>query len=128
MQYRAGNFLYGGIDFSVPGEGGPDCTDFLSPQRRLVETAVFGSLSLLVAVQSWRTVRLERNNNHRQSDSSRMALCARCSVLEGEEEEPLKYILPLLEGVWNLILRNVASLISDCVQLSISVFSARPPT
>jgi len=47
---------------------------------------------------------LERNNNHRQSDSSRMALCARCSVLEGEEEEPLKYILPLLEGVWNLIL------------------------
>jgi len=47
---------------------------------------------------------LESNNNHRQSDSSRMALCARCSVLEGEEEEPLKYILPLLEGVWNLIL------------------------
>ena len=71
---------------------------------------------------------LESNNNHRQSDSSRMALCARCSVLEGEEEEPLKYILPLLEGVWNLILRKVASLISDCVQLSISVFSARPPT
>ena len=63
MQYRGDNFLYGGIDFSVAGEGGPDCRDFITPQRRLTETAVFGLLSLVVLVQSWRTVRLERNNN-----------------------------------------------------------------
>ena len=63
MQYRGDNFLYGGIDFSVAGEGGPDCRDFITPHHRLAETAVFGLLSLVVLGQSWRTVRLERNNN-----------------------------------------------------------------
>jgi len=49
----------------------------------------------------------ETNNNHRRrlsSDSSRLALCARCSVLEAEKEDPLNYILPLLDGVWSFIL------------------------
>ena len=63
MQYRGDNFLYGGIDFSVPGEGGPDCRDFLPPHQRLAESLVFGLASLLVIRQSWRTVRLEINNN-----------------------------------------------------------------
>ena len=63
MQYRGNNFLYGGIDFSVPGEGGPACTHFLSPHRRLTESLLFGLLGLLVTVQAWRRVRLERNNN-----------------------------------------------------------------
>ena len=81
MQYRAENFLYGGIDFSVPGEGGPDCTDFLSPQRRLAETAVFGSLSLLVAVQSWRTVRLERNNNQDSDGEYQYRPARQCLLL-----------------------------------------------
>ena len=63
MQYRGANFLYGGVDFSVAGEGGPECADFITPHRRLTETVVFGLLGLLVIVQSWRTVRLERNNN-----------------------------------------------------------------
>lgn|ERR1711953_153350 len=63
MQYRGNNFLYGGIDFSVPGEGGPACTHFLSPHRRLTESLLFGLLGLLVTVQAWRRVRLEGNNN-----------------------------------------------------------------
>ena len=63
MQYRGDNFLYGGIDFSVAGEGGPDCTDFITPHQRLAETAVFGLLSLAVLAQSWRSVQLEGNNN-----------------------------------------------------------------
>ena len=76
------------------------------------------------------------NNNHRhrhrqlqqlQSDDSRVTLCARCSVLEGEQEDPLNFILPLLDGVWSLILRKVSTLISDCFELFFSAFSPPPP-
>ena len=58
MQYRGDNFLYGGIDFSVAGEGGQDCISFLSPAQRLTETLVFGLISLALIAVSWRRVSL----------------------------------------------------------------------
>ena len=56
-QYRGDNFLYGGLDYGA--EGGAHCLSFLTPHQRLVETAVFGLLSLLGIFQSWRTVGLD---------------------------------------------------------------------
>ena len=51
---------------------------------------------------------LENNNNLREpSHPFRPVLCARCSLLEGEEGGPLSTILPFLEGLWLLILRKV---------------------
>ena len=70
------------------------------------------------------------NNNHRhqelQSDSSRLTLCARCSILEGEQEDPLNFFLPLLDGIWSLILRKVSTRIYECFELYISAFSPPP--
>jgi len=46
------------------------------------------------------------NNNHHhqlQSVSGQLALCARCSGWEGEKEDLLHYILPLLEGVHSFL-------------------------
>jgi len=63
MQYRGNNVLYGGIDFSVGGEGGPDCVDYLSPVQRLTETLVFGLFSLALVLHSWRKVCQVNNNN-----------------------------------------------------------------
>ena len=81
MQYQGANFLYGGVDFSVAGEGGPECADFITPHRRLTETVVFGSLGLLVIVQSWGTVRLERNNNEDRDRKYQYRPARQCLLL-----------------------------------------------
>jgi len=70
MQYRGNNVLYGGIDFSITGEGGPDCLAFLSPAQRLTETLVFGVFSVALILYSWRKVWPVNNNNNNNNNNT----------------------------------------------------------
>merc|ERR1711953_901301 len=81
MQYRGDNFLYGGIDFSLPGEGGLDCINFLSPVQRLAETVVFGAVSLLRTVFYWRKVSLVTDNNNQAGGRDRELQVSRQCLL-----------------------------------------------
>ncbi len=40
-------WLNSGIDFSLPGNGGPDCVDFHTTPRRVFETSVGAGLCLM---------------------------------------------------------------------------------
>ena len=42
--------LTAGIDFSLPGNGGPDCLHYISSSRRLLEDLSFFGLSLLCMI------------------------------------------------------------------------------
>lgn len=40
--------LYGGVDFTLPGNGGKECTEFLPLGQRVVETVVYELFTILV--------------------------------------------------------------------------------
>ena len=41
------HWLYAGIDFTLAGNGGPECASYLSPMHRVVETLVVLSASVI---------------------------------------------------------------------------------
>lgn len=40
--------LYGGVDFSLPGNGGWECVEFLTSKQRVIETVVYETFTLFV--------------------------------------------------------------------------------
>lgn len=40
--------LYGGVDFSLPGNGGKECVEYLSSNQRIVETLVYELFTIFV--------------------------------------------------------------------------------
>ena len=40
--------LYGGVDFALPGNGGKECAEYLSPKQRVVETVVYELFTIFV--------------------------------------------------------------------------------
>ena len=40
--------LYGGVDFSLPGNGGRQCVEFLASKQRVIETVVYETFTLFV--------------------------------------------------------------------------------
>lgn len=40
------DWSYHGVNHSIQGNGGPDCVNFLSPQRRIFETAIAFSIGI----------------------------------------------------------------------------------
>ena len=40
--------LYGGVDFALPGNGGRECADYLTPKQRIVETVVYELFTIFV--------------------------------------------------------------------------------
>ena len=72
-----------GINYSVPGEGGPDCFDFISWQQRITETSFLIVFCAVIMSWSWyRLPRLEKKPKSQSVDSARFQylLCAQTTV------------------------------------------------
>jgi hypothetical protein len=45
------NWLFGGVNFDIPGDGGPNCTNYTYMSRRWIEGAIFVfAASILLAL------------------------------------------------------------------------------
>uniref|UniRef100_A0A6A7G939 Transmembrane protein 164-like n=1 Tax=Hirondellea gigas TaxID=1518452 RepID=A0A6A7G939_9CRUS len=52
------DWSYGGVNSSIPGNGGPECAAFLTLERRLLETVAACCLSIFYTCWSWRCMTL----------------------------------------------------------------------
>ena len=49
-------WLAGGVPFHIPGNGGPDCVQFISLSQRLLETFIFSLISVVMLIWSIRSL------------------------------------------------------------------------
>ncbi|KAL7635571.1 UNVERIFIED_CONTAM: hypothetical protein RMT77_014640 [Armadillidium vulgare] len=47
------DWCYGGVNATIPGNGGPDCANFLSFKRRILETLFGCIISLIYFLGGW---------------------------------------------------------------------------
>ena len=52
------NILFGGVNFTIEGEGGPDCVNFLSESHRFIESLAFISINGAILVWAAQKVSL----------------------------------------------------------------------
>jgi len=71
------HWLYAGIDFSLPGNGGPVCANYLSPMHRVVETIIVLSASVIEIAWSLKHIKYD--------DASKLAFRKSNSVVQNGE-------------------------------------------
>ena len=52
------NILFGGVNFTIEGEGGPDCVNFLSESHRAIETVTWVCINGAILLWAARTLSL----------------------------------------------------------------------
>jgi hypothetical protein len=59
--YTLVDYLYGGVNYSIEGNGGPDCVNYISLNQRLIESVLFVPIFIYVTV--WSAQRIPRLTN-----------------------------------------------------------------
>ena len=63
--------ILSGVNFSIPGEGGDHCVEYLSREQRVGESLVFSVISLALLCRTWVSLpTLDNNNNVSKTESS----------------------------------------------------------
>jgi len=61
------NVFTGGLNFSIPGEGGAECVNFLDTSQRVFETILFFSMSVALAIISVKGLKFTSLTNNNES-------------------------------------------------------------
>jgi len=47
------SWTYAGVDPKLPGNGGPECLEFISPSQKLIETVFFVTVAVFAICYAW---------------------------------------------------------------------------
>ena len=79
---RMFDWAYVGVDFELPGNGGQDCVNFLSPTQRLVESGLASLLAIFIIVKAYPRLTLpaarRRNLTEGEASGKRLLLVLMC--------------------------------------------------
>ena len=80
--YRLFSWAYVGVDFTLPGNGGKECVNFLSPLQRLVESAFASFLALFIIYKAYPKLTLPATQRgpmtEAEASGKRMLLVVMC--------------------------------------------------
>lgn len=78
-------WAYSGVNLSVPRNAGPECAEYLSPQRRWVESVIILSASVAALVWSWGRLQVPEAVYVRRDRGGRRLLLVLMSLIWGME-------------------------------------------
>jgi hypothetical protein len=80
-----GNVLYGGIRPEIPGHGGDECANYLTPKQMIGETLLSSTIMVVAGTLAWRTLTMPKTFPRHEDLLSKRALLAAMCLLFGIE-------------------------------------------
>lgn len=80
-----GNVLYGGIRPEIPGHGGEECANYLTPNQMIGETLLSTTIMVVVGALAWRALTMPKAFPRHEDLVSRRVLLASLCLLFGVE-------------------------------------------
>jgi len=118
------SWTYAGVDPKLPGNGGPECLEFLSPSRKLIESVLYVTVGVFAVCYAWPRLNVGECKNvmvHSSAGDSvgrRMMLLVMCITFGVE----IGFKLATRQLIWILNPCHLVTMMQVCVTYVTGLF------